>query len=189
MSYLIWHKTYKDKFCALGALEGVPADEEILRGVSRARDFPGEAYYEMRPDYPKNIKVPDNVYARIHHVVSDRLRTALEPELGASCVEFLPVKIRNHKGRFVAGEYFVMNPLDVIDAVDAEASGGEYNRLDPSQLMSVQSFVLKALPDQPPMFRPANWTRLIVVREDVVAKLRDADLTGLSFWELEEFTG
>lgn len=189
MSYLIWHNMYEDKFCALGALEGVPADEQIRRGVSRLEGFPGDAFYEMRADYPKNIKVPDNVYTMIHHVVSGRLRAALEPELGTSRVEFLPVKIKNHKGRFTPGEYFVMNPLDVIDAIDAEASGGKYNLLAPTQLMSVKQFVMKSLPDKPVMFRPANWTQIIVIRADVVERLQDANLTGLVFWELEEFKG
>jgi hypothetical protein len=189
MSYRIWHTMFQGEFCALGPLEGVLADEEILRGMSRADGFPGDAFYEMRADYPKNIKIPDNLYTAIHHVVSARMRAALEPELNGSNVEFLPVRVKNHKGRFDPGEFFIVNALDVIDAIDVDASGGDLNPLAPTQLMSVDQVVMKPLPGQPALFRPANWTRLIFVRADIVEKLESAGLTGLSFWELDEFTG
>ncbi len=189
MSYLVWRALFQDKFCALGALHGVPSDEEIFSGISRADAFPEDAYYEMLADHPKGIAVPDYVYSMIHYVVSRRLRDALEPELGASRVEFLPVKIKNHKGRFVQGDYFVMNSLDVIDAIDVGASAGEFNPIAPTQLMSVEQIVLKVLPDRPVMFRPANWTRLIIVRRDVAEKLLAAGMTGLIFTELEDYMG
>lgn len=189
MSYVVWHSMYQDGLCALGALEGVPRDEEILKGISRAEGFPEDAWYEMRADFPKDVQIPDNVYSMIHHVVSERLRKVLEPALGASRVELLPVKIKNHKGRFAPGSFFVMNPLDVIDCIDVAASGGVHNDLDPTQLVSVQQLVLKELPGEPAMFRPVGWTRLILVRSDVVDRLQEADLEGLVFWELDEFRG
>jgi hypothetical protein len=39
------------------------------------------------------------------------------------------------------------------------------------------------------MFRPHNWSRLILVRDDVVAKLKAAGLDGLAFTDAEDFTG
>ena len=97
--------------------------------------------------------------------------------------------MKNHKGRFVQGGYFVMNSLDVIDAIDVGASAGEFNPIAPTQLMSVEQIVLKVLPDRPVMFRPANWTRLIIVRRDVAEKLLAAGMTGLIFTELEDYMG
>lgn len=178
MSYVVWHSMYQKKRCALGALEGVPRDGEILKG-RLLRDA----------DFPKDVQTPDNLYSMIHHVVSERLRKVLEPALAASRVEFLPVKIKNHEGRFAPGSFFVMNPLDVIDCIDVAASGGEYNDLDRTQLVRVQQLVLSEPPGEPAMFRPVGWTRLILVRSDVVDRLMEADLEGLVFWELDEFRG
>src|SRR6185312_2302321 len=111
MSFHVWHSRYQDGFCALGALENVPHDQDILKGRPRAAGFPDDALYEMRADFPKDIEVPDNLYTMIHFAVSAALWAVLEPLLQASRVEHLPVKIKNHKGRFVPGEYFVLNPI------------------------------------------------------------------------------
>ncbi len=125
----------------------------------------------------------------IHHVVSAPLRALLEPELGKSRVEFLPVRIRDHKGRAVEGEHFVLNPLDVLDAIDVEASNVDYHDFDPTQLIMCEQLVIKPLPDDVMMFRPHNWTRLILVREEIADKLKESGLSGLSFTAAEDYAG
>ena len=85
MSVMIWTNAYQEGFCALGALEGVDADEEFLRGISRAANFPSGAFYKMRDDY-EDTRVADCACAAIHNVVSERLQKVLEPELGESRV-------------------------------------------------------------------------------------------------------
>ncbi len=189
MSWVVWRNRYREGFCALGALENVPRDEEILKGASRAGDFPSAASYAMRADFPKDTKVADNAYTMIHHVVSAPLRALLEPELGKSRVEFLPVRIRDHAGRAVEGAHFVLNPLDVLDAIDVEASNVDYNDLDPTQLCMCEQLVLKPLPDEVTMFRPHNWTRIILVREEIADKLKEAGLSGLAFTSAEDYSG
>ena len=87
------------------------------------------------------------------------------------------------------GAYFVMNPIDVIDAIDAAASGGASNPLSPSQLYRVDKLVLRTLPADCVMFRPASMSQLILVRADVADRLRAAGLSGLSFREPESFKG
>lgn len=189
MGYRIWHSRYQEGFCALGALLHVAKDEEILRGMPRAAGFPADAYYEMRADFPRDIQVPDNVYTMIHQVVSTRLWQVLEPSLGRSRVEALPVKIKNHKGRLAKGEFFVLNPIDVIDCIDLGASGAVFNLLDPTQIMQVDRLVLRPLPNDVALFRPQGWTRLLLIREDLAGKLLAAGLTGLVFLDPSRFEG
>ncbi len=189
MSYCVWRNHYQDGFCALGALEGVADDHEILAGTSRLNGFPANAFYQMRDDFPDATTIPDNVYTMIHHVVSDRLRELLTPELGTSRVEMLPVKIKSHGGAFASGKYFVMNALDVVDCIDLDASKAKLNSNDPSQILRVKKLVLKAISGEPAMFRPQSWTRLIFVRDDLAQKLEAAGLTGLAFFETDEFKG
>ena len=86
MGWFVWRSRYREGFCALGALENVPRDEELRRGQSRAADFPKDAFYQMRDDY-KDTAVADNAYAMIHHVVSSRLRALVEPAPGARRVQ------------------------------------------------------------------------------------------------------
>ncbi len=188
MSLLVWTNAYQEGFCALGALEGVDADEEILRGSSRAADFPSGAFYQMRDEYA-DTRVADSAYAAIHYVVSERLRQVLEPELGKSRVELLPVRIKDQRGTVVDGSWFVMNPLDVVDCIDTQASNAKFNANDPTQILRVKKLVLKPAPDELALFRPAHWTRLMFIRDDLAQKLEAAGLTGLHFWETDEFKG
>jgi hypothetical protein len=190
MSFKVWRNRLQDGFCGLGALQNVPNDQEILAGKSRANGFPSDAYFAMRDDLAKKFKaIPDNVHTMIHDVVSGRLRAVLEPLLDGSRVEFLPVKIHDRAGNVVDGEYFVLNPLDVVDCIDVEASGGKYNELAPTPLMMVARLVLRPIAPNLTLVRPSNWTNRILVRAEIAEQLTAAGLTGLSFSSPEKFRG
>lgn len=191
MRYLVLKNDYQEGHCVLGALQNVPRDEDILAGLPRSDGFPDDAYYEMSHELPKDIQVPDSACAMIHFVVSPRLAQALadDPGLGASRIEFLPVKIKNHKGRFVRGIFFVLNPLDIVDAIDIAASGARFNLIEPTEIATVDRLVLRDLADPPAVFRPLHFRRLVLVREDVAGRLLAAGLTGLQFAPPERFRG
>ncbi len=185
--YKIWSRTWARGFAKLTHLQNVDKDEEILRGASRAASFSPEALYEMDAEHPKDVKLGDSFDTMIHHVASEPFKNVLDAALGSSKVEFLPVKIQNHKKRFADGRFYVVNPLDVIDAIDPVASMATFNKLDPSQIFNMKRAVLKALPADVVVFRPASLTNRIFVREDVAEQLEA--LKNVVFEDPDEFKG
>lgn len=185
--FKIWARTWAKGFAKLTHLQNVDTDEEILKGKSRASGFPADAMYEMDPEFPKDLKLGDSFDTMIHHVCSEAFKNVLEGALGSSKVEFLPVKIQNHKKRFADGSFFVVNPLDVLDVLDPIASEAKFNQVDPTQIFSVKRAVLKPVPPDIVVFRPANLSNRIFVREDVAEQLEA--LKNVVFEDPDEFRG
>lgn len=181
-AYFLWEREYEEGYCVLGALEKVQKGFQIMRGISRLQGFPEDAYFAMQPDFPKDIQVPDNVYGAVHVVISKKARAVLEP-LTTNRVEFLPVKIKDHKGRTASAEHFVLNPLDICDCIDLNASQVDWNDINPDQIGFCQGLYFKpdSIPKDYTLFRLRHWEENIVVRDDVIGALKGAGLTGLFF--------
>ncbi|MCC6418737.1 MAG: hypothetical protein IT429_10920 [Gemmataceae bacterium] len=190
MSFLLWRDAYEEGFCKVNAPQGIERLFELSRGVSRAAGFPDDAYCEMDADYPKDIQLSDNLYGTSYAIVSLRLRQELE-KAGVANVEFLPIKILNHKGRVASKDYFLMNPLTVCDCIDVDKSGVKWNAIAKDKISRCAGLVLRA--DQVPpdcrMFRPKFWTNLILVRTELADQLSAAGLLGLVFRKPQTYKG
>jgi hypothetical protein len=189
--FLVWRPgTMKDGICKLRDLEGVEDSFEIDEGVSRLDGWPEGASATMDARFPKDIGLADSLAGAGFVVVSGKVK-ALLAEAQANRVEMLPVRIVNHKGRTASPDYFVVNPLDVVDCVDVAASKGRWNALDPESLCGCDALVLREaeVPREMQIFRPKSWKNLIVVRRALADRMRAAGLTGLFFLEPSEYTG
>jgi hypothetical protein len=190
MSFLLWKSKYLEGFCVVTAPAGIDKVYELNQGVSRADGFPADAACEMNSDFPKDIQLSDNLYGAGFAVVSNRLKEELEQQR-VNNVEFLPIKIINHKGRIAAKDYFIVNPLDVCDCIDIDKSGVKWNSIAPDKISRCQSLVLR--PDQVPpefqIFRLKFWPNLIAVRSALADRLTSAGFSGLCFRNTETFKG
>jgi len=146
--------------------------------------------YELQK-YPKDIKLSDNPFGSSYFVISNRVREALTLLAGNSNVEFLPVSILNHKGRLASKDYFIMNPLDIVDCIDQEKSGVVWNAINPNMISSCEKFVLKedAIPENIGVFRPKFMLTSILIRREIAAKLSAPEMTGVFFVEPSKYTG
>jgi hypothetical protein len=189
--FMVWDRTYKEGFCVITKLEGFKEQWLLLDGVSLAGKWPDGVTFKMSPQYPKDINLSDNLYGGSYRVISGRLKEALTPLLGKSKVEFLPASILNHKGRVASKEYFVLNPVDIVDCIDVEKSGVVWNSIDPSAISSCEKFVLKedAIPEEAIMFRPKSFTDTILIRREIAKQLSSGELTSLSFLDLSNYRG
>jgi hypothetical protein len=186
---MIWRSTRGDEFCVVQE-PNIEASSDLDRGVPRLRSMEVPARCNMDPSFPKEVRLSDNLYGATMSIVSQRLKTALEVSK-QNRVEFLPVEVVNHKGRVEEREYYILHPLDMVDCIDLVASGVEWNRIAPDRISRCKSLVLnpKAIPECFSIFRPKHWGRLILIREDLVEKLRRLDFEGLYFRPIEEYKG
>lgn len=120
-------------------------------------------------------------------IVSPALRALLEEHSGAE-IEFLPVRILNHKGRLASDEYSIANVIGTVDCVDMARSEG---RLDPGE--SGVFARLKKLhldpgrvPPEGRLFRIAAMPPVMIIRDDLRRILEDAGITGAEYLTLGE---
>jgi hypothetical protein len=190
MNFLLWRSQLREGFCVIKS----PAIEHIWElddGISRISDFPADASCRMDPKFPRDIQLSDNLYGADVPVISRKLKEILEKEVLHNKVEYLPVRIINHKGRVASKDYFILHPLDVCDCIDVEKSGVLWNQITSDLISGCSSLVLKdeAIPDEYKLFRLKYWGYNILVRRDLVDTLNTAGLTDLVFRETAGYTG
>jgi hypothetical protein len=189
-SFLIWRNRYAEGHCVVTTPRGVADDYQLSRGVTRAADWPEGVTSAMNEDYPKDIELADNLYGTNLIIVSGRLRNLVLAD-GVVGVEFLPVTILNHKNRIASADYFIVNPVGVVDCIDLEASEVKFNLIKKDLISRCKGIVLREaeIPSEAKVFRAKYLPTKILIRSDLARRLEDAGLTGLRFTDPAEFTG
>jgi len=191
MKYLI-AKTVRPKgVCALGSVENVPQREDLSFGVSYLARWPEDVQFTMDEDMPKDIRLADSLdNISMLLVVSEKLKQALEGIPGALVgSEMLPVKLINHKGRAEKAPYFIIHQVDHPACLDEAKSEGKRSSLNPKRFQFLSKMVLDPAKLDPKrmLFRVSQFNELPLVREDLAAKLKEAQLTGLEFHDIEGY--
>jgi hypothetical protein len=190
MEFVLWQNHYQEGFCVIKNPTGVQKSYRLQLGVPLGEGFPPDVYAEMSQNFPKDIKLADNLYGAVIVVISKNIKEMIEQERVKN-VELLPIKIINHKGRIASRNYFILNPLDILDCIDIDKSGVEWNEIRNDEISFCDKLVLKEekIPLNCDIFRPKFWTRLILVRNKLAERLSKAGFTGLSFWDPIEYEG
>ena len=190
IKFFIWRASYEEGFCVLQSPEGIEKAYQLNRGIARAEGWPSDVVCRMDPEYPKDIQLADNLYGTLYIVISNRIKQLLLSEI-VSKVEFLPVSIRNHKGRIASKDYFIMNPLDVVSCIDLDKSFVRWNHIKNDLINSCNQLVLNEdiIPESCKVFRPKFLPTEILISDELVEKLKNANFTGLNFVNPLEFTG
>lgn len=191
MDYLIWKAVFQDGYCVCGSLENFEDSHKLKRGTSVADYFPDDAYFEMDPDFPKDIKLADNVRnGGGFMLVSKGIKEMIERD-HVNNVEYLPVKITNHKGRIASREFFIINPLDICDAIDFDQSKIKWNNINPDIISSCTKLVLKEdkIPTGLKMFRLKYFSRRVLIRRDHAEKIQKRGFVGVAFTKVQDFRG
>ncbi|MBJ6759924.1 hypothetical protein JGU66_04060 [Myxococcaceae bacterium JPH2] len=122
----------------------------------------------------------------IHEVVltSEKARTILaQAGIGARQVEFLPFTLKDRKRKKVPEPYFIANALQCFDCFDWDRS--EYD-LYPTKRKVVSTSLSKLhvqedkVPEEAMFFRLGELKDRILIRSDLLEKLRAAGCTGIS---------
>jgi len=177
--------------CCLGNIQNVKNWAYLHRNVPLAGKFPEDASFQMDDDFPANIKLADalaNLHALL--VVSERFAEFLKTEKLLAHNEVHPVGIDNHKGRREKAKYFIIHQIDDPKCVDAARTVGDKSTLEPDEYAGMTTLVLdeKKVPKDYAIFRAAEFKDRILVRADAAEKIEEAGFTGISFYDLEDYS-
>lgn len=191
MNYM-WGKIKPGKHaCRLKALRNVDDDFELLQGISRINDWPDNAFFKMDENFPNDLNLEDfvwNINATL--VVSEKFKEIF-PENELKNVEYLPVKILNHKEREVPDTFYILNSTILQKCIDLDSSEVVFNKIDPSRLSIVRKLVIsESLIDlNISIFRMALYSQLPIFRTNIVKKIEEAGLKGITFGKIEDWKG
>ncbi len=161
----------------------------ISRGVRAAsEEYPDEPKVHMDEGH-QGMVLPDligNVSSML--VVSKRVKEVIaSPELINDDVEYLPVWIYNHKGRLASKDYFLVNPVGSIDALDHEASD---IKMFEGDVVSLDKPVIDARKGMkaPDLFRLVEDRERYICSSDFTYDLAQLDppVVNMRFFELED---
>lgn len=141
---------------------------DIAEGRELAGEFPSDnAYFEMNPDRPRDVKLGEQHYNLERMVVIGPRLSEFVRTLGDSSVRLLRVRILDHKGRVASRDFSIVHTTKVVDCLDSHASKAVWNPLDPEQMMSWGTLQLRPGDhDFPKIFRVRRIPSFLFVRQD-----------------------
>lgn len=166
--------------------------DELFRfyeGVLLKDWFPSPAMFPMDPEYPRARKLyalQANTLGLL--VISKELKATLD-EVGCDNLEYLPISITNHRGKLASADYFVVNILQQVDAMDRERSVYKNNALIPSRVNVLEKLVLleDRIPPHLRLFLLTNAPRFPIITETLKKAIEKKKLDGMLFVPVEEF--
>ncbi len=176
---LAWLKTFPEEFDGNSYL--------LNKGVTAEKWFPKNVVFKMAMESGMQVVdiVPNTLMKKI---ISEKVKDVLEEHSTSKC-EFLPIKIKNHKGRLVEGLFYIANLLESVPCLDKNRSEFVIDALDKTQMDHISHLFLdeKMISEDIDLFRLSEMNTLFLIREDLVSKLKEAQISGLNFIELEEY--
>jgi uncharacterized protein DUF1629 len=170
-------------------VENVEQVFELRDGVSRAADFPADATYEADPNRPHNTILTDNLFNINGFIVaSSRLRRLLEGR-AVPKVEYLPVIVRDHKGKVASCDYSIVHPIDPVDCIDLQQSKVKWDKIVPSDIERISRLVIdeSRIPADRALFRPKAYSEVTLVRRDLAEDISRNEMTGVRWLEVNKY--
>jgi len=189
---VVWRSHPGIKFCRVGNPNGVEDDYELTQGIARSDGFPSDAFFAMDKRHPKRVALPDSVSNNDQLVlVSRKLKEFVESRKPRQ-VEYLQVAIRDHRGRVASPDYFIVNPLIVVECIDTKRSKLTWNAMEPTLIAGVVDLVLQddvKIERGVLLFRPKHLENVVMVTADLADAVGAAGFTGTRFVEIADFEG
>lgn len=164
---------------------------KLRKGIPLTATFPQEATYRMRDDFPDNIALHELLYNLDSQlVVNEKVRAFLEAQ-GVQHIEYLPVRVLNHKDRQVKERYFVLNLLPLVDCIDRSKTQCEESSLDPDQLMNISNLTVheEKIPPDFQLLRLKGVSDAVLIRRELAEKMKAAGFRGFRTSEISEYSG
>lgn len=122
-------------------------------------------------------------------VVSAKLKGLLEKHAPKNPIEFLPVRLRTPRKKVLEAPYFIANVLGSVPCMDAKKSDFVMDTIIKDQVAYFRRLALqeKKIPKDAQLFRLAEHTPLILVREELGQTIIDEDCTGIIFQDLDDY--
>jgi hypothetical protein len=164
-------------------------DFELQDGLSLQATFPPEAAYRMDDNHPDRIALHeflDNLDQQL--VIHERVRDLLEAE-GVRHVEYLPVRVLNHKDREVKARYFIANTYPLVDCIDQDKTRFKWNPLNDQAMMNVENLTLfeERIPPDFKLLRLKYLPSAMLIHRELAQKMKEARFRGFELVELSDY--
>jgi hypothetical protein len=188
-NYVIWNSEPVPHECVLKDFTGFDATNTLFHGIPLAKAFPPGAAFHMDPDFPNDLLLTDNLLnTDACMVVSSRLADALKMQ-GVEHLEYLPVRIIDHKGKVASKDYFVLNSLELVDCIDREKSKFTENAIVPGRISRFEKLVIdeSRIPADRPLFRMKDFARIALATKALANALNREKFAGLGWLPISEY--
>ncbi len=189
MEYVVWECAAVGNACGLDSIENVERARALKRGVPFGDAFPGDARFRMSKAHKKDTVLTDDLSNTDRlKVCSPRLVDFLR-KAKVGHVEYLPVRILDHKGKVASSDYRIVNPFPPQDVLDLKASGPQYSAIRKTTIMDVKRLVIDAKRVEPGVriFRIKDFTDPVLVDRQLAEDIAAAGFVGPVFTELDEY--
>ncbi|MCY1046515.1 hypothetical protein OV208_34740 [Corallococcus sp. bb12-1] len=160
-------------------------------GEPLAKEYPEDAAVGFSKKWPARRELRDFLDNSVSIlIVSSRVRAILE-KLKAKDLEFLPLLVKDHKGKPVPQSYFFLNPLGGQDAVDVKASDVVMDKLFKDRIRHFNTLVLnpKGIEKEAKLFRLSRARDVILVDDSVRKTFQKEGITGCRYYKAEGWNG
>lgn len=188
-NFVIWQFQSVPHSCLLKNLTGVDQKYTLFKGIPLAQSFSKDAAFHMDPDFPKDLLLTDNLANPLScMVVSARLAGGLRDNR-VEHLEYLPVAIVDHKGKVASKDYFILNPLDLVDCIDRKKSKFKASAILPDEITRFEKLVIEesAVPEGRQLFRMKGFGNIALVGKTLADSLAKGKFTGLGWRDISKY--
>lgn len=189
MDFVIWDSAAVGNACVLDFIENVERARTLHRGFSFLPGFPADAQFRMSKEHKKNTALTDDVSNTDNvKVCSPRLVAFLQKQKLAH-VEYLPVRILDHRGKVASADYRIVNLFPLQDVLDLEKSGPRYSAMRKTTIVELKKLVIdtRRLDRGFRVFRINNYPSPVLIDRSLAEAMDAEGFVGPSFVELDEF--
>jgi hypothetical protein len=187
MEYRVWRSSPVSNACRLASIEGYERSFELTYGVSLAAVFPKNARAPMDGDFKKATALTDDLSNLDGVKVCSKRLVEFLQQNDVRHLEYLPLTIINHKGKAASTDYFIVNPVGLVDALDLKASEPIYNAIKKDMINRVARIVLdpSRLDPERRVFRLKGFFNRVLIDKALADAITAAGLVGPFFKKLE----
>lgn len=188
-SFVVWEDKNIDGMVSLGGIQNMPKTSRLLFAKPLAADFPPDVTMAMRSDRPDNTILTDCLHNTDSILVASEKLTDFLRERELAHLEYLPLTVLDHRGKKLKTSYFIVHPVELVECVNAKASGGKPSLMTPGMLMSIRKLVLDEprIPATRQIFRAKEFPGPLLVRRELATAIDAAGFVGPRWVELTKF--
>ncbi|MBV1909218.1 MAG: hypothetical protein KUG78_07830 [Kangiellaceae bacterium] len=189
MKYYIWKQEFLDEYVMLdGVVRQIKLEHRLTTGELFIERWSPDAYCQYSKDFPQGLVLNDNLIGSLYVIVSNSLKSFLQSNV-TNQLELLPLALVNHKGEKETESYFLVNPLEIYDCIDQQASELDWDRkANVIDFADDLIFDERLIPDNVHMFRAKYMTELVFISQELKDLLEKEGFIGLRFVEAEHYS-
>ena len=179
-SYFIVDSSGEDDHCVIDTDSPALRDLwQLAKGTPVGGPLPTDLSVQMDKSHPGLI-IPDFINNTLNvFIASNRLKILWERE-DVVKIEWVPIRIYNHKRRIASKDSFIANVLTAQDCVDMERTVSEPSCLWPGNIGPLYKLYLDPARIDPELklFRLAKRPTTLIIRDDLREAMEREGITG-----------